>query len=106
MISTKTGLPIFNYSALPTCHMFMCKMPHTIYQNCPCALFPSQQLSRSASRHRHSNMLSLFTLFLLPLAARAALYAVEGGPRSWRDADWSSIGSLPPAAPNIPTRAC
>jgi hypothetical protein len=36
-------------------------------------------------------------LFVLPLAARAAIHAVNGGPRSWRDADWSSIGSLPPA---------
>lgn len=41
---------------------------------------------------------ALLALFLLPIAARAAFYAYEGGPRSWRDADWSSIGSLPPAA--------
>ncbi len=43
-------------------------------------------------------MLALLALFLLPIAARAALYAYEGGPRSWREADWSSTGSLPPAA--------
>ena len=42
-------------------------------------------------------MLTLLALFLLPIVARAALYAVEGGPRSWREADWSSTGSLPPA---------
>jgi hypothetical protein len=41
---------------------------------------------------------TLLALFLLPVAARAALFAYENGPRSWRDADWSSIGSLPAAA--------
>jgi hypothetical protein len=44
-------------------------------------------------------MLVFLALFLLPVAARAALVAYEGGPRSWREADWSSTGSLPsPAA--------
>jgi hypothetical protein len=43
-------------------------------------------------------MLALLALFLLPVAARAALLAFEDRPRSWRDADWSSIGSLPSAA--------
>src|SRR5687767_13439672 len=47
---------------------------------------------------RKTLVLTILALFLLPIAARAALYAYEGGPRSWRDADWSSIGSLPPAA--------
>ena len=42
-------------------------------------------------------MLALLIIFLLPVAARAALYAYEGGPRTWRNADWSSVGSLPPA---------
>jgi len=42
-------------------------------------------------------VLALLALFLLPVAARAALYAYEGGPRSWREADWSSTGSLPAA---------
>ena len=42
-------------------------------------------------------ILPIILLFLLPIAAQAALFAVSGGPRSWRDADWSSIGSLPPA---------
>lgn len=42
-------------------------------------------------------MLTILILFLLPIAARAAIYAYKGGPPSWRDADWSSIGSLPPA---------
>jgi hypothetical protein len=43
-------------------------------------------------------VLSILALFLLPIAARAAFYAYEGGPSSWRDADWSSTGALPPAA--------
>ena len=42
-------------------------------------------------------MLAIFALFLAPLVARAALYAAGNGPRSWRDADWSSTGSLPAA---------
>jgi hypothetical protein len=45
--------------------------------------------------HRKLIMLLFLVLFLLPVAARAALVAYEGGPRSWRDADWSSTGSLP-----------
>jgi hypothetical protein len=50
-------------------------------------------------RRRPSLMLILFlVLFVLPVLARAALYAFYGGPLSWRDADWSSIGSLPSAA--------
>ncbi|MGE0563178.1 MAG: DUF3750 domain-containing protein [Pseudolabrys sp.] len=43
-------------------------------------------------------MLGLVLVFLLPLAARATLYAVGDAPRSWRDADWSSTRLLPPAA--------
>ena len=37
-------------------------------------------------------------VFLLPIVIRAGIYAVENPPRSWRDADWSSTGFLPPAA--------
>jgi hypothetical protein len=48
---------------------------------------------------RKTIVLTLIALFLLPIAARAALFAYEGGPTSWRDASWSSTGSLPaPAA--------
>lgn len=43
-------------------------------------------------------MLILFAVFLAPLLARAALYVMSDDPRSWRDADWSSTGLLPPAA--------
>ncbi|HZP79622.1 MAG TPA: DUF3750 domain-containing protein [Pseudolabrys sp.] len=42
-------------------------------------------------------MFTFLAVFLLPIVARAAFYAASDGPRSWRDADWSSIGSLPPA---------
>jgi len=42
-------------------------------------------------------MLAIVLLFLGPLIARAALYAVGNDPRSWRDADWSSARLLPPA---------
>jgi hypothetical protein len=52
-------------------------------------------MSKRASRK--SVVLALLALFLLPLAARAAIFAFEDRPRSWRDADWSSIGSLPTA---------
>jgi Protein of unknown function (DUF3750) len=51
--------------------------------------------TRRSSRKRI--VFAILALFLLPVAARAALYAYEGGPRSWREADWSSTGSLPAA---------
>ncbi|HEY0224034.1 MAG TPA: DUF3750 domain-containing protein [Pseudolabrys sp.] len=49
-------------------------------------------------------MLAIFALFLGPILARAALYAAGGGPRSWRDADWSSTGTLPQAVSFKPAR--
>jgi len=49
-------------------------------------------------------MLIIFTLFLAPILARAALYAAGTAPRSWRDADWSSTGALPSAATFEPAR--
>ena len=49
-------------------------------------------------------MLSLLALFLLPIAARAALHAYESGPASWRDADWSSTKSLPDASADTEAR--
>jgi hypothetical protein len=50
-----------------------------------------------ASAVRKTIVLALLAIFLLPIAARAALFAFEDRPSSWRDADWSSIGSLPAA---------
>jgi hypothetical protein len=49
-------------------------------------------------RRRKPLVLLLLALFLLPVAARAALFAAEGGPTRWSDADWSSSGTLPAAA--------
>ena len=49
-------------------------------------------------------MFAIFVLFLAPILARAALYGLGSGPRSWRDADWSSTGALPPAAQFEPAR--
>ena len=56
-------------------------------------------------RHRTLIMLTIFALFLAPILARAAFYALGNEPRSWRDADWSSTGTLPPARDFSPARA-
>ncbi len=53
---------------------------------------------------RKTLMLVIFVLFLVPILARAAVYAVGNDPRSWRDADWSSTGMLPPARDFTPAR--
>lgn len=42
-------------------------------------------------------LIAFVALFLLPIAASAALHVFEDRPRSWRDADWTSIGALPSA---------
>jgi hypothetical protein len=42
-------------------------------------------------------LFGLLALFLFPLAVHAALYAGKDRPASFRDADWSSVGMLPPA---------
>jgi Protein of unknown function (DUF3750) len=39
----------------------------------------------------------ILALFLFPLAVHAALYAGKDRPASFRNADWSSVGMLPPA---------
>lgn len=50
-------------------------------------------------RHSRTIMtLTILALFLLPVVARAALFAIGDAPRSYRDADWSSTGMLPPAS--------
>jgi len=49
--------------------------------------------------------LILTAVFLLPLLARAVVYCVlESHAASWRQADWSSAGLLPPAAADAPAR--
>src|SRR5437588_1571537 len=55
-------------------------------------------MDQPATRSRKLIVLTILALFLVPVAARAALFAYESGPRSWRDADWSSTGTLPAAA--------
>ena len=42
-------------------------------------------------------VLTFLALFLLPIAVRAVLVSFETRAHSWHEADWSSIGSLPPA---------
>ncbi len=49
-------------------------------------------------------MLIALIVFLAPILARAAFYAIGNDPRSWRDADWSSIGMLPAAGDFTPAR--
>lgn len=49
-------------------------------------------------------MLTIFALFLAPILARAAVFALGASPRSWQDADWSSTGALPPAREFEPAR--
>jgi len=53
---------------------------------------------------RTTIMLLVFAIFLVPILARVAFYAVGNDPRSWRDADWSSTGLLPRAADYGPAR--
>lgn len=43
-------------------------------------------------------IVALLALFIFPLAVHAALYARQDRPASFRDADWSSVGLLPPAS--------
>ena len=52
----------------------------------------------SARSRRPTVFLAILIVFFGPLLARAALYAAGDGPRSWRNADWSSAGLLPPAS--------
>jgi hypothetical protein len=49
-------------------------------------------------------MILIFLIFLAPILARAAFYALGNAPRSYRDADWSSTGILPAARDYTPAR--
>ncbi len=60
--------------------------------------------ARPTRRYGRTLVLVFLALFILPIAARAALFAFDSRPRSWRDADWSSSGSLPPASHYRPAR--
>jgi hypothetical protein len=59
-----------------------------------------QSPTRPTPRRKPHRVLALLLagLFLLPIGARAALYALDDQPQSWWRADWSSIGSLPAAS--------
>ena len=47
---------------------------------------------------------TMLVVFVLPIAARAGLYAATDHPHSWRDANWSSTHMLPEAASDTPAR--
>ena len=49
-------------------------------------------------------VLIIFALFLAPIVARAALYAIGNAPRAYYEADWSSSGLLPAARDDKPAR--
>nr|PZN17728.1 MAG: DUF3750 domain-containing protein [Chloroflexota bacterium] len=57
----------------------------------------TETVSRPRTRKK-AVFLSIFILFLLPVAARATLFAFEERPRSFREANWASVGTLPSAA--------
>jgi hypothetical protein len=63
---------------------------------------PKDSVRRKPRRRRI--MLIFCLLFLLPLLARAALIPFDDRPMRWSQADWSSIGALPPAAQSKPAR--
>jgi hypothetical protein len=58
----------------------------------------------SPRRRIGTAMFAIFLLFIVPILARVALYAISDDPRSWRDADWSSTGLLPAAVDSTPAR--
>ena len=55
-------------------------------------------------RRRTFVMLIIIAVFLVPLIAHAAFYALGDDPRSWRDADWSTTSLLPTARDFHPAR--
>ena len=55
-------------------------------------------------RRRTFVMLIIIAVFLVPLIAHAAFYALGDDPRSWRDADWSTTSLLPTACDFQPAR--
>jgi hypothetical protein len=58
----------------------------------------SPPASRPRRRRPHRILiLALVAAFLLPIAARATLFAFDDRPQGWNRANWSSIGSLPAA---------
>jgi hypothetical protein len=64
----------------------------------------SDMIFSAMRRTRNTMTFTILALFLLPVVARAALFAIGDAPRSYRDADWSSAGMLPPAAKDTDAR--
>ena len=52
---------------------------------------------RAMRRGIKNTVLSIFALFLFPLAVHGAIYSLQMRPQSYRSADWSSTGMLGPA---------
>jgi hypothetical protein len=49
-------------------------------------------------------LIAILLLFIFPIVLHAVLYAGKDHPASFRDADWSSVGMLPPATADRPAR--
>ena len=64
-----------------------------------------QQDARPRWISRKVITLAFLTIFLVPIVARAAIFQFEDRPRTWSMADWSSVGTLPPAAEHPAARA-
>src|SRR5215831_8224802 len=58
---------------------------------------PHSTSMRPVRRPIRKVLVGILAIFLFPLAVHAALYASKDRPTSFRDADWSSTGMLPPA---------
>ena len=59
---------------------------------------PQVPHERRSPRLRNIIVCIILIVFLLPVMVRASVYAFGRHPTSWRDADWSSTGMLPPAS--------
>src|SRR5438445_4566308 len=62
---------------------------HILVRN-PVSLHSMRQVIRKM-------LFGILVVFLLPVALHAALYAGKNHPANFHDADWSSVGMLPPA---------
>ena len=68
------------------------------------SLLTSHTMAAGLKTFRRRLRIAFLAVFILPLAARGGLYALNDHPRSWRDANWASTGLLPPAADDPPAR--
>src|SRR4029450_6279221 len=82
------------------CRLLMCRcdaLPLHVGHGTRHILLRRQMSSASMRYSIRKVLVGILALFLLPLAVHAALYAGKDRPASFRDADWSSVGMLPPA---------